>query len=67
MGPNFFARLAPTLLPWCFARWPQYHAGCGSLHLEGLQRRVVEAGARLGRAFDGDADRALSFAKTEKS
>ncbi len=33
--------------------------GVGSLHLEGLQQRVVETGADLGIAFDGDADRAL--------
>ena len=32
---------------------------CGSLHPEGLQRRVVETGAALGVAFDGDADRAI--------
>lgn len=32
---------------------------CGSLHLEALQKRVVETGADLGIAFDGDADRAL--------
>jgi phosphoglucosamine mutase len=32
---------------------------CGSLHIEGLQRRVVAEGADLGVAFDGDADRAL--------
>jgi len=32
---------------------------CGSLHLEHLQARVLEAGADLGVAFDGDADRAL--------
>lgn len=32
---------------------------CGSLHIEGLQRRVVEERADLGIAFDGDADRAL--------
>jgi len=32
---------------------------CGSLHLETLQRRVVESQADLGIAFDGDADRAL--------
>jgi phosphoglucosamine mutase len=32
---------------------------CGSLHLEGLQKRVLETGADLGIAFDGDADRAL--------
>ncbi|HEX8474301.1 MAG TPA: phosphoglucosamine mutase [Pyrinomonadaceae bacterium] len=31
----------------------------GSLHMEGLQQKVVEVGARLGVAFDGDADRAL--------
>jgi phosphoglucosamine mutase len=32
---------------------------CGSLHIEGLQRRVREERADLGVAFDGDADRAL--------
>jgi phosphoglucosamine mutase len=35
------------------------NAGCGSLHLEGLQKRVVAEEAQLGVAFDGDADRAL--------
>lgn len=33
--------------------------GCGSLHLETLQRVVVERSLDLGVAFDGDADRAL--------
>jgi phosphoglucosamine mutase len=32
---------------------------CGSLHLQGLQRAVVEQNAHFGVAFDGDADRAL--------
>jgi phosphoglucosamine mutase len=32
---------------------------CGSLHLEHLQAAVLEFGADLGVAFDGDADRAL--------
>ncbi|HEV2859790.1 MAG TPA: phosphoglucosamine mutase [Pyrinomonadaceae bacterium] len=32
---------------------------CGSLHIEGLQGRVLEVGAHLGVAFDGDADRSL--------
>ena len=32
---------------------------CGSLHIEGLQERVVAEHADLGVAFDGDADRAL--------
>jgi phosphoglucosamine mutase len=35
------------------------NAGCGSLHLEALQRRVPAEKAALGVAFDGDADRAL--------
>lgn len=35
------------------------NAGCGSLHLEGLRKKVLAASAALGIAFDGDADRAL--------
>lgn len=35
------------------------NANCGSLHPEGMQKRVTEAGAALGVAFDGDADRAI--------
>ena len=35
------------------------NAGCGSLHMEGLQERVAKERADLGVAFDGDADRAL--------
>ena len=34
--------------------------GCGSTHLELLQAAVVEHGADLGVAFDGDADRCLA-------
>lgn len=32
---------------------------CGSLHLEKLQKKVLEDNADFGVAFDGDADRAL--------
>ena len=35
------------------------NANCGSLHLEGLQKRVAVEKASFGVAFDGDADRAL--------
>jgi phosphoglucosamine mutase len=35
------------------------NTGCGSLHPEAMQKRVVEAGAALGVALDGDADRAI--------
>jgi phosphoglucosamine mutase len=42
------------------------NAGCGSLYLEGLQKRVVAEKAKLGIAFDGDADRALFVCETGK-
>jgi phosphoglucosamine mutase len=36
------------------------NAGCGSTHPEDLKRAVVERGADVGLAFDGDADRVLA-------
>ena len=42
------------------------NTNCGSLHLEALQKRVVGEKARLGVAFDGDADRALFVCETGK-
>lgn len=36
------------------------NAGCGSTHPEHLQRVVVQRGADVGLAFDGDADRVLA-------
>jgi phosphoglucosamine mutase len=36
------------------------NTGCGSTHPGDLQRAVVEAGAAVGIAFDGDGDRALA-------
>jgi phosphoglucosamine mutase len=35
------------------------NAVCGSLHPEGMLQRVLDSGATLGVAFDGDADRAI--------
>lgn len=42
------------------------NAGCGSLHPEVMQRKVVETRAALGVAFDGDADRAVFSSATGK-
>jgi phosphoglucosamine mutase len=39
---------------------------CGALHPENLARRVVETGADLGVALDGDADRAVFVTGTGK-
>jgi phosphoglucosamine mutase len=36
------------------------NAGCGSTHVDGLRAAVVEHGADLGIAHDGDADRCLA-------
>ncbi len=36
------------------------NADCGALHPEGVQRAVVENGADLGIALDGDADRLIA-------
>jgi phosphoglucosamine mutase len=36
------------------------NTGCGSTHIEALARRVVESGAEIGFAFDGDGDRVLA-------
>lgn len=36
------------------------NVACGSTHIEGLQRFVVENGLDIGFAYDGDADRCLA-------
>ncbi|MDQ3887364.1 MAG: phosphoglucosamine mutase [Actinomycetota bacterium] len=38
--------------------------GCGSTHLDGLRKAVLEQGADLGVAHDGDADRCLAVDAT---
>jgi phosphoglucosamine mutase len=62
------SRLAPALLSRLGARvvsindspdGRNINLDCGSLHTEHLCRRVVEEGAHMGVAFDGDADRSL--------
>jgi phosphoglucosamine mutase len=60
LGPELFRSLGAKVM--AVADKPDgrnINAGCGSLHLEGLQKRVVAEKALLGVAFDGDADRAL--------
>ncbi|HUL35338.1 MAG TPA: phosphoglucosamine mutase [Candidatus Eisenbacteria bacterium] len=60
LGPELFRRLGADVVAIGVAPdGRNINAGCGSLHLEGLQKRVVEEGAELGVAYDGDADRAL--------
>ncbi|HLM00777.1 MAG TPA: phosphoglucosamine mutase [Pyrinomonadaceae bacterium] len=62
------SKLAPRLLEKFGARVASINcqpdgrninAGCGSLHIEGLQAKVSAEKAAFGAAFDGDADRSL--------
>ncbi len=60
IAPDLFARLGFDLVT--LGVTPDgrnINLDCGSTHMESLQRAVVERGARLGVAFDGDGDRAL--------
>lgn len=60
IAPHLFERLGPKV-EWMGTSpdGRNINLNCGSLHLEGLRKRVLETGADLGVAFDGDADRAL--------
>ena len=62
LGPELFESLGAKVI--AMGAEPDgrnINADCGSLHLEGLQKRVVARRYRagLGIAFDGDADRAM--------
>jgi phosphoglucosamine mutase len=60
LAPHLFKRLGARVELTCASPdGRNINEGCGSLHLEGLQRVVAEGGLDLGIAFDGDADRAL--------
>lgn len=60
LGPALFRELgADAIAIHCQPDGRNINAGCGSLHPESLQKKVVEAGAAFGVAFDGDADRAI--------
>jgi phosphoglucosamine mutase len=60
LAPDVFARLGARVI--AINNQPNgrnINRDCGSLHIEGLRRKVLEEHGDLGVAFDGDADRAL--------
>jgi len=60
LGPELFRAFGAEVIPMgVHPDGRNINAGCGSLHLDSLQKRVLAEGATLGVAFDGDADRAL--------
>ncbi len=67
VAPRLFERLGAKV-DWICASpdGRNINLNCGSLHLEGLRRRVLQTGADLGIAFDGDADRALFVSSSGK-
>ncbi|NJN31859.1 MAG: phosphoglucosamine mutase [Synechococcales cyanobacterium RM1_1_8] len=61
LGPMVFRALGAELV--CLHDEPcgdRINVNCGSTHLQRLQAAVLEQGADLGFAFDGDADRVLA-------
>ncbi len=67
LGPALFEQLGATVD--CIACEPDgrnINLNCGSQHLEGLRAAVLETGAALGIAFDGDADRAMFVSHSGK-
>lgn len=60
VGPKVFQRAgADVFAVYTTPDGRNINRGCGSTHLEHLQRLVKEGSYDLGVAFDGDADRAL--------
>jgi phosphoglucosamine mutase len=60
LAPTLFARLGANVI--AINATPDgrnINRDCGSLHIESLQKKVVQERADLGVAFDGDADRSL--------
>lgn len=67
LGPALFRSLgADVVTMGVYPDGRNINDSCGSLHLEGLRERVVQDRARLGVAFDGDADRALFVCESGK-
>ncbi|HEV2912152.1 MAG TPA: phosphoglucosamine mutase [Pyrinomonadaceae bacterium] len=60
LAPALFRKLGARVVAInCTPDGRNINRDCGSLHIEGLRRAVLEHRTHLGVAFDGDADRAL--------
>lgn len=60
LAPKLFGKFGAQISVFnCKPNGRNINENCGSLHVENLQRRVVEEKADFGVAFDGDADRSL--------
>ena len=67
LGPALFTRLGAKVdALHCTPDGRNINLHCGSQHLESVRARVLETGADLGVAFDGDADRAMFVSHSGK-
>ena len=67
LGPALFERLGAKVdRIHCSPDGKNINLNCGALHVEALRKRVLETGATLGVAFDGDADRAMFVSHSGK-
>jgi phosphoglucosamine mutase len=67
LGPALFERLGAKVdRIHCAPDGKNINLNCGALHVEGLRKRVLETGATMGVAFDGDADRAMFISHSGK-
>lgn len=60
LAPELFEKLGARVFPIC--NQPDgrnINLDCGALHVARVRDKVLESGAELGVAFDGDADRAI--------
>lgn len=61
LSPRIFSELGAEVIPiYNEPNGININKGCGSTHPEDLARKVVEMGADLGLAHDGDADRVIA-------
>ncbi|MBN2564863.1 MAG: phosphoglucosamine mutase [Candidatus Eisenbacteria bacterium] len=65
LAPGLFSRLgAEVAAIGCQPNGRNINLDCGALHLDSLCRAVLDRGADLGVAFDGDADRAIFVSRS---
>ncbi len=60
LAPKLFQKFGAKVVAFnCEPTGRNINENCGSLHLENVQKKVLEEKADFGVAFDGDADRSL--------
>jgi phosphoglucosamine mutase len=67
IAPPLFERLGATVHAIaCSPDGRNINLNCGALHVEALREQVMQQGADVGVAFDGDADRCMLISRSGK-